>query len=337
MSEPVTIAGRYHLDEKVGEGAFATVWRGRATGGEGYARRVAIKQVRADLASDKTFVSTLARIGGRLMESPRPHVEGVLDVVREGSELYVVTDWIDGVSLKRWCVAYHERSTPAPWGQLLSIGADVLLGLHALHARGLVHGAVLSTSIRLDRAGIPMLTRFGVRAALDAAKVDEARARADGLRLDAPEGQLNASADVFGVGLVIYTVLAGATAFADLPEDLQKRLLAGKPIDLNLIRTDIPAVVLRTIERALRPDPRQRFESAIDMARSLHLVLRSLAENTDPLALSRSIESVLPAPKPAKPSTPPPRKAPAKEEKLGIKPEATDQLDLRELHKLKIE
>jgi serine/threonine protein kinase len=340
MGEPVTIAGRYHLDEKVGEGSFATVWRGRSIGGEGYTRRVAIKQLRPDLAADKTFVSTLAKLGGRLMDSPRPHVEGLLDVVREGPDCYAVTDWIDGVSLKRWVVAYHERSTPAPWGQLLAIGADVLLGLHGLHSRPqpIVHGSVLSTSIRLERAGIPILTRLGVRSALDAAKMDEARARAEGLRLDAPEGQLTPSADVFGVGLVIYTVLAGATEFGDLPDDLQKRLLAGKPVDLNLIRSDIPAVVLRTIERALRPDPRQRFDSAIDMARSLHLVLRSLAENTDPLVLARSIESVLPSPKPAKPSTPPPPRKPApKDEKLGIKPESTDQLDLRELNKLAID
>ena len=105
--------------------------------------------------------------------------------------------------------------------------------------------------------------------------------------------------------------------------------------------------MLRTIERALRPDPRERFESAISMARSLELVLRSLAEINDPLSLSHAIDAVLPRGKPAppKPEAKPAAKTPSMEikavtappAKLGIKKEATDQLDLNELRRLRID
>jgi serine/threonine-protein kinase len=336
---------RYQPDEEVGKGALATVWRGRMNGGEGFSRRVAIKALRGDLGADVAFVTAFAKCASRLMEGPRPNVEGVLDVVRHGSDCFVVTDWVDGPSLKSWVEAHHARNEPAPWGQLLAIGADVLFGLHQLHTRAqpLVHGGIGSTSIRLDRAGIATLTRFGVRMALDAVNADAVRARADRLRVDAPEGQLTASADVFCVGVLLYTVLAGATEFGDLPEDLQKRLMGGKPVDLNLIRQDIPAVVLRTIERALRTDPRERFDSAVAMARSLQLVLRSIAEITDPQALAHSIENVLPrgraAAKPAEQQKAPSNKAtPAQPtKKLGLSAEATDQLDLNDLRKLKID
>lgn len=358
MSEPRTIAGRYVLEAPIGRGLLGTLYRGHATGGHGYTRLVAIEQLEG-AANDPRFADALAKRASALMGASHVHVEDVLDVVTEGKERFVVLEWCDGPALRTWIEAHHQRGVPAPHGPLLAIAAKVLFTLHALHTRPvpIVHGLVGASSIRLDRAGQPLLTRACIASALDAAGIDL------GLAHPAPGGRGTPAADVFCTGLMVYTALAGATEAKFLPEDLRARVLAGKPVDLNLIRDDLPPVLLRTIERALLPDPRARFDSAAQMARALELILRSLPENTDPAALAHALDELVPetaeTPKekagakempsaPDKPSAPPATKvrtsgAPppvpekrAAEPKLGVRAQGTDQLDLDQLEALRI-
>lgn len=304
-----TVAKRFVLEERATEGPLGILWRGKARGAGGFIRAVTIAELSADLSASAPFVESLARSAGRLMSRPRPNVEGVIDLVEEKGQHYLVLDAIVGPSLKSWVEACQADGEPAPWGHLLAIAETVLLALHDLHGRGLVHGGVSSRSIRLTRAGVPVLTRFGVAAACAAGDVGVKELRGS--------QTLSAADDVFSVGLVLYAALAGSSDVALLPEELRARLVAGKPIDLNLIRDDIPAVVLRTVERALRTAPKERFESALAMARSLRLILSSIAQTTDSGALAGQIEAVLPRAKPK-----------------GLPKTETDQLDVSELREL---
>lgn len=315
------IQDRYVLEESLGDGPVGTVFRGKAKGASGFTRAVIVKQLHHQLAKSDDFVETLMTEGAALMAGPHPSLEGIHDLVRDGDQVYLVVDPIDGPSLRAWVEAFQAKSEPAPWITLFAIAREVLRGLHLVHGRSrpLAHGGVDTTSIRLDRSGVPILTRFGVAAACDAANVG-----ATSLRVKAPEGTLRPSADVFAVGLVLYTVLAGTSDLALLPDDLQARLLAGKPVDLKLIRDDIPPVVMGCVTRALSADPTARYDSAIAMARAIDMILQTVPETTDAAALARQIEQRVPKPR-AKARMP-----------RGLTAEATDQLDLAELQRLSI-
>lgn len=315
-----TVTERYLLDEALGDGPVGTSWRGRARGVSGFTRAVIVVRLHRALAASDPFVSTLMAQAMALMEGPHPNVEGVHDLVRVGEEAYLVLDPIDGPSLREWVEAHQAGSQPAPWVQLFAIAVEVLKGLHALHgrARPLAHGGIDATSIRLDRSGVPILTRFGVAAACEAGGFG-----AEALRVRAPEGAGRPSADVFAMGLLLYTILAGCSDTALLPDELRARLMVGKPVDLKLIRPDIPAVVMGAVIRALAADPADRFDSAIAMARSLELILRSMPETTDAAALAKQIEQKVPKQRAQKP-------------RLGLSADATDQLDLTDLQRLSI-
>ena len=319
-----TVAERYFLDESLGTGPLGAVWRGREQDTSGFSRAVIIKQLDAELAANDAFMETLTADCGALMDRPHPHVEGVLDVVRTGADAYLIVDPIDGPSLKAWVEACHAKGEPAPWAQLIAIAANTLHALHGLHSRTrpLTHGGIDPTSIRLDRSGVSVITRVGVAAACDAGGVG-----AEALRVRAPEGTRTPSADVFAVGLLVYTVLAGASDTALLPDDLRARLMAGKPVDLNLVRDDLPAVVLGAVERALQPNPSERFDSATQLARSFELILRSLAQTTDAAALAGHVAQLVPKKK----------KSSRLGARKGLSTEETDQLDIEELHRLSIE
>ncbi|MCA9606444.1 MAG: protein kinase [Myxococcales bacterium] len=315
-----TIAERYLLEEPLGDGPVGSVFRGKAKGPSGFTRAVVVKQLHHQLARSDDFVDTLMTEGSALMAGPHPNVEGIHDLVRDGDEVYLVVDPLDGPTLRAWVESFHATSAPAPWVSLFAIAGQVLRGLHVLHdrPRPLAHGGIDPTSIRLDRSGVPVLTRFGVAAACDAADVG-----ATSLRVSAPEGSLRPSADVFAVGLTIYTILAGTSDTALLPDELRARLMAGKPVDLKLIREDIPPVVMGCVLRALSAHPSARYDSAIAMARAIDMILQTVAETTDGAALAKQIEQRLPKPR-------------ARKKPRGLKAEATDQLDLAELQRLSI-
>ena len=327
MSEKV--GERYTLDEPLEESPLGAAWRGTMEGASGFTRPVLVHELSEELAGSDAFVKGLMEAGTALMSRPHPYVQGIVDVARESSKVYLVVDPVDGPTLKEWVEACHEKGAPAPWGQLLAIMTDVLHALHTMHPRGLAHGGIDTTSIRLDRAGVPVLTRVGVAAACAAGGVGS-----EALRVKTPEDTITPSGDVFAVGQLVYTILAGASDTALLPEDLRARLLAGKPVDLKLVRDDLPAVVLGTVERALQSDPHARFDSAIAMARSCELIVRSLAQSTDSSALGKHIEDVLPGKAPKKPAKPP---VPGKPSKRGLESDETDQLDLSDLKSLSID
>lgn len=310
MADIQRVGGRYGVEAEVGSGPVATVHRGRLTGGAGFTRRVALKRLTPRLAQDAVFVEDLAKGLSVLMGFPHVHVENTLDLFREEEDVWQVVEWCDGPSLTSWVEAHHEKGTPAPYGQLIAIAVKALYGLHGLHTRGMSHGAVGAAAIRIDRSGQPRLSRAGVCSALRQSGHDPTWAEEEGLLRASPEGRPGVSADIFAMGLLLYTVLAGATDVAFLPEELRERLMAGRPVDLSLLRADVPPILLRTIERALRSDPRERFDSAAIMARTLELLLRTLPENVDPPVIGKGIADLAAAKASAKASAKPPVKKP---------------------------
>lgn len=313
------VGDRYALGAKLDEGPLGPRWKARARGATGYERAVIVEGLRPELATDATFVDTLVEQSAKLMDGPHPRVEGVYDVVREDDAVHRVVDPVDGPTLKAWVAACQSGGQPAPYALLLSIVSDVSFGLHALHGRAepMAHGALDTTSIQLDRSGVPFVTRFGVAAACEAAGIDD-----PALRARPPEGLDPVQADVFGLGQLMYTVLAGSSDTTLLPDDLRARLMEGKPVDLKLIRDDIPPVVLGIVERALVRDPAHRYDSTLALARAIELFLQSRPETTDAAARAHQIDQVLP--KRA-------RRAPK-----GLVAAETDQLDLADLQRLSI-
>ena len=115
--------GNYLLDELIAEGGMARVFRARLRGVGGFEKPLVVKQVRPELASDPRFVEMFveeARVASQLVH---PNVVQVIDfgVQREG-EYYLVMEWVEGLSLARFCSGLVELGTLPPWPLVAAIG-----------------------------------------------------------------------------------------------------------------------------------------------------------------------------------------------------------------------
>lgn len=290
-----SVGQRYELETKVREGPLATVWRGIARGEHGFTRPVAIRDLHRSLTKDRRFVGSWVATLAELAQSPSPHLEQVLDVVAEGDRVLVVSEWIDGVSLGRWIEAHRGA---VPWPLALEVAIELLRGLMDAHARptALCHDGISPRAVRIARDGTVKLMRFGVAGALAATGMGRRRMEELGLRHAAPEivaGEgTTPMTDQFGIGALMFEMLASEPAFDAPVGEARDRLVTGEPPDLADARPTLPPLVVALVERAMRKDPVERFASAAGMARALVQVLRSHPEPTGPEVLAASLEQV---------------------------------------------
>ena len=157
----------------------------------------------------------------------------------------------------------------------LRIAAAVAEALGAVHAAGLIHRDLKPSNILLRADGQPVLTDFGLAAAL-ADTVKEQRltppnvlvGTADYLAPEVIAGQpVDARADLYALGIVLYEMLAGFVPFAG--RDPLQMLRAHLDEAVPPLSSTVPPEIRAIVERALQKNPLDRYASATDMAAAI--------------------------------------------------------------------
>ncbi len=278
------VTERYELLRSIGRGPISELHLARLCASAGFARPVAVRSLNERLAKDPRFVGTWAAAASEIAQRPSPHLEDVLDLVVDGERVYLVTEWIEGLSLARFLASFEA---PPPWPLVTRVLVGLLDGLHRLHTiePPLVHRGVGAAAVRISVDGAVKLTRSGVAAGLAAIGEGRADAERSGLWRPSPEvlegGAAVPASDIFGAGGLAFEALAGTPAFG---EDLR-----AEPADLASLRADVPPLLVALIERALRAEPEDRFASADEMARALERLLHAEPKPVDAPALGQAV------------------------------------------------
>ncbi|MGY1823803.1 serine/threonine-protein kinase [Geodermatophilus sp. SYSU D00079] len=208
------VGGRYALREVLGRGGMGVVWL--ATD-EKLQRPVAVKEVTfaVHLSEHERRVlreRTLreARTAARL---DHPCVTAVYDVVEEDGRPWLVMEHVESCSLQQ----VVDREGPLPWTAVARIGLDVLAGLTAAHAAGIVHRDVKPANVLVAPDGRACLTDFGIATATGDPAITTTGAIIGSPSYMAPEranGQLpGPAADLWSLGATLFTAVEGRLAF----------------------------------------------------------------------------------------------------------------------------
>lgn len=206
------LGSRYQLVDRLGGGAMGEVWRALdLTSGA----HVAAKLLRGEFTGDPEIVGRFVQERSLLLTLEHPHIVRVRDMVVEGDDLAIVMDLVEGSDLRQ---RLKESGTLAP-AEAVRIAADVLRALAFAHEHNCLHRDVKPDNVLLG-AGDPatvLLSDFGI-----ARLAQETTVKVTGA-LGTPEymapevfvaEQISAAADVYGVGIMLYELLAGRTPFA---------------------------------------------------------------------------------------------------------------------------
>lgn len=257
-----TLAGRYRIDEWIGEGGHGKVYRGFDPELQ---RSVAIK-----LPNDRRVnTSDLLEEARKVARLRHPGIVTVYDVGQHDGEPFIVSDFVSGTTL---CEA--GPFTPQDAAGLISEIAD---SLHAAHEQGFVHRDIKPANILIDQQGRPLLTDFGI-----ATVAGESQAQIVGtLPFMAPE-QLgddpangDPRTDIWSLGVVLYELLTGKLPFDDpSPAKLCEQIRSHVPLPPRGIDPHIPPALEAVVLRCLSKAPEERYESGQQLAHALRTLMR---------------------------------------------------------------
>ncbi|MFY0529616.1 protein kinase domain-containing protein [Archangium gephyra] len=295
---------RYRLVRPLAMGGMAELFLGVVRGAEGFEKSVAIKRMLPHLASEPTLAQMFlaeARLATHLQHQ---NIASVYDVGSSAEGLFLVMELVDGWDLGVLLRHAHRRGQRFPPHLVALIGSQVLAGL--IHAYRRLHNGrpvltahrdVSPSNILISREGEVKVTDFGI-ARLEGMSMGTQPGTFKGkLPYAAPEtlrGEpANALSDQFGLGIVLYELLAGRHPFGDGAGDPMAFALAitqQEPPPL----TDVPAPLAAVVVRAMAKAPEARFPRPEDMAEALARYLAQAGEPATSQSLATFISSLTP-------------------------------------------
>ncbi len=279
--------GRYTLFEQIGKGGMAQIYLARAATELGATRLAVVKQILPAFADDPRFAEMLiheAKLAARLGHR---RIVQVFDLGKENEHLYIAMEYVEGFDLNSLLRQCTEQKISLPATHALGIVADVLEGLDYAHRRldendqplGIVHRDVSPSNVLISYEGEVKLCDFGIAHANDLVKEESAaealKGKAGYMSPEHARGEaLDARADVFAAGIILWELLAGRRLYKPKSEI---------PLVTQAQKADIPALpdkgvpnhaaLENIVKRALAKDREERYASAGAMLRDLEAYL----------------------------------------------------------------
>ncbi len=267
--------GRYHCLEKIGQGPLGETFRAKIYGVAGFQKQFAVKRLHERLARDPELVTRFVAFANRAAQLSYERIAAVHEVGVDGASYYVAVDLVRGVDLSRVLAGVRTRKERLPIDAALLLCDDLSSALDYAHRRvdlgpaGLLHLGLTPRSVMVTPDGEARILDFGLLAALARARWADDPLLLDTLPYLAPEViegvAVDARADVFSLGAVLYEMVAGRPAFGGgVAAEVRRRMVAGP--------APVPGVdsrLLAVLYRALAPDPGARFPSVATLAEEL--------------------------------------------------------------------
>jgi serine/threonine protein kinase len=217
--------GNYQLDKRLGGGGMGLVYLGRSPGG----RLVAIKVIRADLASDPEFRTRFAREVTAARKISGIFTAEVVDADLHGPVPWLATSYVAGPSLEQEVSGHGPLSVAA----VTALAAGLAEGLNVIHAAGVVHRDLKPSNVLLAGDG-PRLIDFGISLSAEMSRLTSTGTVIGSPGFMSPEQATGREAgppsDIFSLGAVLVFAATGRGPFgAGSSEELLDRVVRGRP------------------------------------------------------------------------------------------------------------
>lgn len=278
--QPSTIiADRYRLDSLRAHGGMADVWK--ATDLQ-LTRPVAVKLLKPHLAAESTLAERFRREAIAAANLNHDNIVTVYDAIEDNGRQAVIMEFVDGESLRERL----DREKTLSIKTVLSIGYWVCLALDAAHKQGLIHRDVKPGNILIDGKKKVMLTDFGIAKVLDGEEdLTSENIMMGTAKYLSPEqvrgDSLDARADLYSLGLVLYECLAGKVPFVGKNDtDTALARLHRDATDIAQHRPDIDPESARLITRLIAREPKDRYGDAAQAAAALRRIIETRKSST---------------------------------------------------------
>jgi serine/threonine-protein kinase len=267
-----TEIGYYKLQEKIGVGGMATIYK---AWDEQNTRYVAVKILTDSLASNPQAVKRFKREAEIMSNLEHPNIVKYYDTGEAKRLFYIVMEYIDGINLS----TFVEKLGKLDFNVAIHIIIPIVEALQYIHAKGFFRNDIKPGNILINSAGKVYLIDFGIT------KSYQGDMEVTGTILQiigtphyiSPEqwqnNPANASSDIYSLGVTMYEMVAGKRPFeGDSLEDICQRHLHQLPIPPSRFAA-LPQPVETIILKCLEKNPSQRFQSIDELKIALNQII----------------------------------------------------------------
>ncbi len=260
--------GAYEITGEIGRGGMGIVYSAIQTS---LGREVALKILPPQLAMEKEFVTRFFREARSAANLNHPRIVTVHDVGEHDNIYYLAMEYIRGQSLEE----IMEKHGPLPLDTAENYIAQIGDALGYAHQKGVIHRDVKAANILIDENGRSVITDFGIAKAAYDQKLTKTGTTIGSPEYMAPEQitgkPADARADLYSLGIVFYQLLSGKVPFSgDTSVSIAYKHVNDPVPPLKNIRLDVPDYMDNIIQKLLKKDPQDRYQSAEELVQDLN-------------------------------------------------------------------
>jgi eukaryotic-like serine/threonine-protein kinase len=274
----------YRIMEQLGAGGMGVVYKAEDTR---LHRFVALKFLPDNMAQDSRALERFRREARAASALNHPGICTIYDIAEEGGRAFIVMEFIDGETLRS-----HIKGKPLPLEEMLKLGFQIAEALGAAHTEGIVHRDIKPGNIFVTKRGQAKVVDFGL-----AKLVPKGVASGDvGDEADSPSiagiisgtpaymspeqirgDKLDARADIFSLGVLLYEMTTGRQAFGGSRGGIIiEAVLTRSPVSARSINPDTPPRLEEIINKAIHKIVDERYQNATDIGADLQALEREL-------------------------------------------------------------
>ena len=270
--EGSVIGNRYKIQEKIGNGGMATVYKALD---QILNRYVAVKVLREEFTTDEEFIKRFnaeAQSAARLIH---PNIVSVYDVGQEYNIYYIVMELIQGKTLKQ----IIEEDGHLSWKWAVNIAIQIASALEMAHKNNIIHRDIKPHNIMITEDGVTKVTDFGIAKAVSNSTITAFGTTLGSVHYFSPEhargGYTDSKSDLYSLGVVMYEMVTGKVPFdADTPVSIALKHMQEEPVPPIKVNKEIPFAVNQIILKAMKKDPNERYQNASEMIKDLNIALK---------------------------------------------------------------
>jgi len=266
--------GRYELIEEIGRGGMAVVYRALDTG---LGREVALKLLHPHLSSHAEARRRFQREAQAIARLQHDSIIEIYDFSGEDADvIYIVMELVRGTTLRQ--VLKRQSGGPLPAEAAALIAREVFSALGEAHSCSVVHRDVKPENILIGEDGSIKLTDFGIAHLVGLDQMTVTGQILGSPAYMSPEhierADLDARADIFSAGSLLYEMAVGSPPFAGKsPHQTIKRIIEGYFDHPLAVRPTVGHYVAAVIVRCLQPEPERRYQTAREVIQDLDRAL----------------------------------------------------------------
>lgn len=308
--------GKYQLIRKLATGGMAEVFLAKAAGPMGFEKTLVVKRILPHLVEDPAFVEMFLGEAKLAAQLNHANLVQIFDFGTEGGAYFIAMEHVDGLDLRTLSRRALHRGSPLSFpvaARILALSCEGLAYAHELvdpeshQPLGLIHRDISPDNILVSKTGGVKVLDFGIAKAANVGHRTASGVLKGKVSYMAPEylrgEHIDARADVYALGVVLFELVAGRKPFQADNEVLVIQSILQDPIpDVNTLRPGVPEALVRIIQKALAKRSTERYQSCRELQMDLDRFLFWYGDPVGALQIAELVKAMQSEPQESQPT-----------------------------------